>query len=398
MFKDEADFEKVVSRLKIDTKPNPNHRENLHQQMLSVFNETGQQPEKHITPIGVLRRTIMRNRITKLAAAAVLIAGVLAAIHFVGNPLEATVTFADVIKPIFNAQTAILDIIVGEDEQGPVIHDMIMGSRIRRTLSNIDDVVAIIDMDAGRILQLAPEKKEATYIDLKDWPSMPNYMEALRNVITRLQESPDFEIEELGVQQINGQELIGFHAKHPKTEITIWADPKTALPVRIEQVTGQLHVVCRDLQFDVPMGEELFNMDVPEGYTLQQTELDLHGATEEDFIEGLRILAEVLGDGYFPDGVAIEDYLKHAPDAAKKVEELGLSEQEQIELGMKLQQHLLFIRFFKGEGKWHYAGKGVKFGDADTAIFWYRSEGSETYRVVYGDLSVKDVAPENLPQ
>jgi hypothetical protein len=369
MFKDESEFEKLVDRLNIDTTPNPEHCEKLRRQTLSVFNETSQD---HITPFGVLRRTIMKSRITKFAAAAAIIVGVLVGLHFIGNPFEATVTFADVIKPIFSARTAILDIIVGEDEQGPVIHDMIMGSRIRRTLSNVDGLVAIIDMDAGRILQLTPEKKEAAYINLKDWPSMPNYMEGLRNVITKLQESPDFEVEELGVQKVKGQELIGFRATHPKTDITIWADPGTALPVRIEQVTGQLHVICRDLQFDVPMGEELFDMNVPEGYTLQQTELDLLGATEED--------------------------LKRAPEAAKRVEELGLSEQEQTELGLKLQQHLLFIRFFKGEGKWHYAGKGVKFGEADAAIFWYRPEGSETYRVVYGDLSVKDVAPENLPE
>lgn len=340
----------------------------------------------------------MKNRITKLATAAVIVVGVLAGLHFIGNPFKATVTFADVIKPIFSARTAILDIIVGEDEQGPVIHDMIMGSRIRRTFSNVDGVIAIIDVDVGRILQLTPEKKEAAYIDLKDWPSMPNYLDGLRNVITKLQESPDFEVEELGVQQVKGQELIGFRAMHPKMEITIWADPKTALPIRIEQVTGQMHVICRDLQFDVPLDEILFDMNLPEGYTMQQGELDLSGATEEDFIEGLRILAQVLGDGTFPDSIAVEDFLKWAPEAAKRAEELGLSEQEKTEMGLKMQQHLLFIRFFKGEGQWHYAGKGVKFGNADAAIFWYRPEGSETYRVVYGDLSVKEVTPENLPQ
>jgi len=157
-------------------------------------------------------------------------------------------------------------------------------------------------------------------------------------------------------------------------------------------------LITKNLKFDVPMDESLFSMDVPEGYTQQQAELDLHGATEEDFIEGLRIMAEVFGDGNFPESVALEDYLKQAPAIIKKCEELGLSEEEQTELGMKLQNYLLFIRFFKGEGQWHYAGKGVKLGDADTAIFWYRPEGSETYRVIYGDLRVEDVSPENLPK
>jgi hypothetical protein len=50
------------------------------------------------------------------------------------------------------------------------------------------------------------------------------------------------------------------------------------------------------------------------------------------------------------------------------------------------------------ENDWYYAGRGVALGDADTAICWYRPQGSETYRAIYGDLSVKDMAAENLPK
>jgi len=343
-------------------------------------------------------RIIMKSPITKLAAAAVIIIGVLTVMYFVGSPFAATVTFAEVIEPIFNAKTAILDIIIGQEGQGPVIHDQIKGSLIRRTMSNMEDIVSIIDLEAGRILTLTVSKKEAAYVDLKGLPSMPNYMDTLRNVISELQDTPHFVVEELGEQEIDGQRVIGFRAKHPKVEITIWADPETALPVRIEQIQGQMKVICKNLKFDVPMDESLFSMDVPEGYTLQQVELDLLGSTEQDFIEGLRIRAEVFGDGQFPEGVAVEDYLKQAPAIVKKIEELGLSDEEATELGMKLARHLLFIRFFKGQGEWHYAGQGVKLGDAETPIFWYRPEGSETYRVIYGDLRVEDVAPENLQE
>jgi len=341
-------------------------------------------------------RTIVKSRITKLAAAAVIIVAAVIALQQLGG---GTPTFAQVIQPILNAQTAIFDIIVGQEEAGgPVIHDMVMGSRIRRTLSNAPDVVSIIDLEAAKILVLTAPTKDAVYIDLKGLPPIPNYMESLRSVITQLQEHPEFTVEELGRQEVAGQRLIGFLAKHPKAEITIWADAKTALPVRIEQNEGQMKVICKNIQFDVPMEDSLFSMDVPEGYKLHQTELDLQGSTEQDFIEGLRIRAEVLGGGQFPDSVAVEDYIKEAPAIGKKMTELSLSEKEQAELGMKLSRHLLFIRFFKGEGQWHYAGKGVKLGEADKTIFWYQPKGSQTYRVIYGDLSVKDVAPENLPK
>lgn len=337
----------------------------------------------------------MKNPIIRMAAAAVIIITAALGIHYIVSP---GITFADVVQPILNAKTAVLDIIVGQDENGPVIHDMVMGSRIRRTMSNVPDVVSIIDLEKGKILVLTTPTKDAVYIDLKGLPSIPNYMDRLRNVITQLQDSPDFSVEELGEQDIAGQKLIGFHAANPKLDVTIWADPRTALPVRIEQIEGQLKVICRNVHFDVPMDQSLFSMDVPEGYKLQQTALDLMGATEQDFIEGLRIRAQVLGDGTFPDSVAVEDYLKEAPAIGKKIGELGLSEKEQSELGMKLAKHLLFIRFFKGEGKWQYQGRGVKLGDANMPIFWYRPKDSQTYRVIYGDLRVEDVVPENLPE
>jgi hypothetical protein len=65
MFKNEDDFKKIVSRLNIDNKPNPVHRENLRRQMLSAFNE-GQQPKS-------IWQSIIKSPITKLAAAAVII-------------------------------------------------------------------------------------------------------------------------------------------------------------------------------------------------------------------------------------------------------------------------------------------------------------------------------------
>ena len=387
------DIDKLIKKLRY--KAGAETHDRVLGNVLQALDESEKQKSGVIAPN--IWRTIMKSPITKLAAAAVIIIGVFTVMHFVGLS-TATVTFAEVIEPIFNAKTAILDIIIGEEGQGPVIHDQIKGSRIRRTMSSMEDAVSIIDLEAGRILTLTVSKKEAAYVDLKGLPSMPNYMDTLRNVISELQDSPHFVVEELGEQEIDGQRVIGFRAKHPKVEITIWADPETALPVRIEQIGGQMKVICKNLKFDVPMDESLFSMDVPEEYTLQQVELDLLGSTEQDFIEGLRIRAELFGDGQFPEGVAVEDYIQQVPAMTKKIDELGLSDEEETELGMKLSRHLLFIRFFKGQGQWHYAGQGVKLGDVEKAIFWYRPEGSETYRVIYGDLHVEDVAPENLPK
>jgi hypothetical protein len=341
-------------------------------------------------------RIIMNSKWTKLAVAAAVVVAAIIGLQFVGG---STVTFAQVIQPILSANTAILDIVMGaENPNTPVIHDMVMGSRIRRTMSNMPELVSIIDLESGKILALTENKKEATYIDLKGLPSMPNYMDQLRNLIVKLQDSPGFVVEELGTQEIDGRKAVGFLAKHAVGEITIWADAKTGLPIRIDEKTGQLLVIAKNLQFDAPMDEAQFSMDVPAGYKLQQMELDLASGTETAFIEGLRTMAEMFGNGQFPDSVTVEDYLKQAPAIAKKCEELKLSDQEQLTLGKKMEQFLLFTRFFNGDGKWYYRGQGVKLGAAQTPIFWYRPHGSKTYRVIYGDLHVVDVAPENLPE
>jgi len=83
MFKDEADFEEVVGRLNIDTEPNPVHRENLRRQVLSAFDETEQESQEQTTPFGVLRKMIMKNTFTKIAAAAVIVIGLGMAAHLI---------------------------------------------------------------------------------------------------------------------------------------------------------------------------------------------------------------------------------------------------------------------------------------------------------------------------
>ncbi len=356
----------------------------------TILETEGQQARKS------LGRILMNSKWSKFAVAAAIVVAVLIGLQFVGG---SSVTFAQAIQPILNASSATLDILMGADEPNtPVIHDMVIGSRIRRTVSNIPGNVSIIDLESKRILNLTEEKKEAAYIDLKGLPSIPNYLEVLKNTIVQLQDSPHFVVEDLGVREIDGREAVGFLAKHPQIEVTVWADSKTGLPVRIEQKEHQALYIVKNMRFDEPMDDSLFSMDVPEGYKLQQMELDLNSATEADFIEGLRILAETFNDGQFPDGVAVEDYMKQIPSITKKFEAMKLSSEEELALGKKMQQYLLFTRFYKGDGKWYYRGKGVKLGEADKSIFWYRPKGSQTYRVIYGDLRVEDVARENLPE
>ena len=385
-------IKKFVNDIPFDA-PDEKHRDALKKQLLNAFPKHRLQPTVHTVHVW---RTIMKTRITKMAAAAVIIAGVLIGMHFVGNPFAATVTFADVIKPILNARTMIFDFIVGDEETSPVINETFVGQRIRRTISNIPGMTMVIDLESSKMLVLNGEEKIAAYVDIQGplQERTKSYVGAIRKIIAELQDN----YEELGEQEIDGQKAVGFVIKGPNEEVKIWADSKTALPIRIELSIGQLFVILKNFQLDPPIDDSLISMDVPAGYTLEQTDYDMSGATEQDFIESLRIWAEVMRDGTFPEAIGTENVMKQMPLLGEKMVALNLPQDEASQMGMNFGKGMLFHQILETEGKWHYAGQGVKLGDAGKAIFWYQSKNSENWRVIYGDLSVKDVSPENLPK
>ncbi|MGB2863134.1 MAG: hypothetical protein WBC05_07390 [Sedimentisphaerales bacterium] len=402
MFKDEADFEKVVGRLNIDSEPNPAHREKLRRQMLSVFNQAGQEPATRIIVFRTLRRIIMKSNITKFAAAAVIIIAVVAGIHFLGGLTEG-VAWADVVRPILTARTVVFNVIMAEGENVPITRVMNMGTqRFRSEVLSPDgktvQVIAIVDFTTSRILQLIPKQKTAVLIDLKDLPEKPeNVLEEMRNIITDLQNDPDFSVESLGEKEIDGRIAKGFRATGPDEKLTIWADPQTALPIRMEQKWRQMQFACTDFQFDIEMDESLFSMEIPEGYSaLPTAEVSIAGSTEQNLIEGLRIYAEIILDGVFPKEFIGKEYVNDVKKSREKF--VQMSEKQRLDLALKLQRGYIFIQLLKAENDWHYVGKDVKLGDGDSPVCWYKPTGSQTYRVIYGNLMVKDVAPEDLPE
>jgi hypothetical protein len=218
----------------------------------------------------------------------------------------------------------------------------------------------------------------------------------VRQLIRQVQ---DGKVEELDEQIIDGRKAIGFVGKGQNEAVTIWADPETGHPIRVEaQIGKEFPFVMKNFQFDVPVEDSLVSMKVPAGYTEEEATADLTDLSEKDFVESLRIVAAVIGDGVFPEAVGTEATMKQIPALLEKGPEQGMSGEEIGQLGSKLGRGMLFHQMLETQGEWSYAGAGVKLGDAATAIFWYQPQGSDTYRVIYGDLSVKDVAEADLPK
>jgi hypothetical protein len=385
---------------------------NLHEQLISngkkvsqsdledkVFDRIVREQKERLTAAEKataalkLRRIIMKSPFVKIAAAAVIIIAVLVGL----NPFRPSITFADVIEPILNAKTVILDMIIGGDETGTMMHETVSGSRIRRTISNLPNLVQIIDTDSGQMLVLDTESNTASYIDIEGYlkDATKNYVKFLRDVITDMKDN----YQQLGEQEIDGRKTIAFQAAGPNEGVKIWADARTGHPLRIELRLGQGYAVMKNIEFDTPVADALVSMNVPDGYTLKQSDMDLGNATEEDFIESLSIWAEIVGDGVFPEEIGSEATMKKMPALIEKLKAMNISEEEGTRMGMKVGLGMMFHQMIDiGGCKWQYSGDGVQYGDADKEIFRYQPKGSQTWRVIYADLHVEDVAEENLPQ
>ncbi len=388
-------IENLVKQTKIKTNPTVNAH---------VLNDLLDQlpgAPKTKTPVGgpSLWRTLMKTRMTQLTAvAAVLIIGTIVWTQF----SFVKPTFAEVVRPLLNAQTIIYDFIAGPENEGPVMHDIVSGNRIRRTISTMETITMVLDIENARMLHLESGKKEARYFDMKGPLQFgtQEFLNFIRTTIRQLQEQPQFAAETLGSKDIDGRTTVGYAAGDEKVKIEIWADTKTSRPVRIVMTMGPQVVTLKNFQFDIPVDAALVSMDLPAGYTLQKAEVDLADATEEDFVASLKVWAGVLRDGTFPEGITNDQYMKQIPLLEGAVGRLNLSPQEAEKTGTSFVKGMMFISLFaaKGHEQWHYDGGGVKLGDATKAIFWYRPKDAQNYRVVYGDLHTADLPADRLPQ
>ncbi len=97
MFNNESDFEKLVARLNINTSPNQTHKETLRRQMLTAFDESKKQGFSR-TPIRLTYgRTIMKSKLTKLTAAAVIVIAAILSINVIDRTTPAAFGIEQVI-------------------------------------------------------------------------------------------------------------------------------------------------------------------------------------------------------------------------------------------------------------------------------------------------------------
>jgi outer membrane lipoprotein-sorting protein len=162
--------------------------------------------------------------------------------------------------------------------------------------------------------------------------------------------------------------------------------------------------IDNEIVYNANLDDSLFRFDVPEGYAVKTQKR--HIVTEQEMIDCFRAMVEFNGK-VFPDDLSqpsfdqLNKYRKmpaaaRPPQAQKLIEIVDSYGKIQLS-GLPLREFLLEHADWNS---YRYFGKGFKLGDKEVIVCWYRLNEPKipgTYRVIYGDLSVRDVAVKDLP-
>ena len=343
-------------------------------------------------------RTIMKSKITKLAVAAVIVIAVITGIHRSGNFFENS-AYAQVVEELRNARTVVFTLITQINQgNGEILKtDVAYKEPDLLRSSTVDGYVSIFNRTSGKIMTIIPTGRFYNLNEIKGLAikSPFEYIESMKNLPAKADE-------ELGTKEIDGVVVEGYRVIQDDAVKDIWIEPQTENLVQVELKFANapgMGEIIKNIEFDVELDDSLFSMTPPEGYRLAgEMKIDASAATEEAFIEFLRVWSGGTVDETFPPltiavgGPAAAKVFMDMERGGKFKEDWSKNAWQRMASGM------VFVMQLPQSSNWRYVGENIKFGTSDKAIFWYRPEGSQNYRVIYGDLSVWEVSPENLPK
>ncbi len=325
------------------------------------------------------------------AACAVLVFIFVAGIGFLDS--GPGLAFAEVLERIYSIHTLSYKSTVETPGQPTFIMKALYKAPGIQRMTQDNGNVIIMDMVKGKSMTLVPSQKKGSVIDFSNLPQNQRQQDFIAS-LQQLKEGAEMIV---GEKEIDGHTTLEFHTKQDGMEYTIWADTQTGLPVRIEikmAMFGDMKVTLTDFVFNPDLDESLFLTELPEGYEeIKMPAMPTAEPSENDLIEMLRMCAEA-SQGKFPESLTMQDVAKLL---GGKIGD-GNPTEEQIQeftaQYVKLTQGLLFYQL-NSENNWNYDVEGIKLGD-QAPICWWKPKDSETYRVIYADLTTADVHPDEF--
>lgn len=266
----EKQFEDFVSQINFDDKADPDHKDRLEKDLLNVLAKESQHKLTHLN----IWRTIMKTKLTKLAAAAVIIIAVTLSLTTI---IDKSATPAYAIEQTIEAM---------------------------RSIDSIHAYCTDWDNSQGEIwVQINPEtgQEEYYYADQNNLlivgtPQATYYYYKDKNLVrirdeyvpaSEVRISHFFEDLVKWIQQYHGelsfysqfdedlqQEVIMVHGSIPTQgdigakEFTFRVDPETKLPIDMDATkcgAGQGVKSIDHLEYNVPIPEGIFEFEIPDG-------------------------------------------------------------------------------------------------------------------------------------
>jgi hypothetical protein len=141
-----------------------------------------------------------------------------------------------------------------------------------------------------------------------------NPLDEMRSLILDA-EKLDVRRESLGEKEVDGRRAVGWRVSgpglhEPGVTVTIWGDPRTGLPIRVEcySALDGLKRTLSDFAFNVDLDESLFSIEPPTGYTVQTVEVDASQPTEKDLITLLCEYSTLMNNA-FPEALDVDRLL-----------------------------------------------------------------------------------------
>jgi len=333
-----------------------------------------------------------------LKAAGVILATASGLLYLVSfPPASATTEFTEVARKLQDAQTLSFRQIMkiaGQDAQTAQISYMVPGL-LRSEVVPVGGPVAIIDMSHGKSLILNPADKSALLLEEPPAQGRPRKLDPVASMIDYMRQLAHKDGEPAGEKVIGDVRARGFRVKERGQDMTIWIDAQKRLPLLVE-VTGrvaglEVDITFADIRLDPKLDQGLFVLDPPAGYALRKMGAKLVMTPAEAVVRLLRSYAENSG-GSFPSRIDDFNTFKQAFAKQKAAKALDADTFEMAAATATV------AGFTQTKDHYGYKADGIKLGDAGSIIFWYKPEGQTTYRAVYGDLHIGDVAADKLPE
>jgi outer membrane lipoprotein-sorting protein len=404
----ESDFLRLLERTPFDDTPTPEHRQTLRDRVLDRFEpRVTCEPARSAWQTAFRKGTqIMRRPVFRLlfTSACLAIGAFWLFVPGGQSPAQAFNRFAEAVVSAKSAKFKMEMHVEGQPKQKFQAW-YLAPNKFRQELGT---QVNISDFSTGKIVSIIPAEKKVVVMTIKGESkdkdkASANYFERVRELLGDRDKAGEKQYEALGEKQINGKRAIGFRFDSPASTMTMWGDPTTGQPVRIDNVWSGIprtETTMTDFEINVDVKESQFDMTPPEGYKVQEFEVDASEAKEQDLVQAFETCAEISG-GSFPDSLDTAGLMQFLIKTAiaKAKDKTGVSDDEfqaLMKQSITIGRGLQFALMLPESAEAHYAGTGVKRDDKDRPILWYKPAGAKTYRVIYADLTVKDA--DTAPQ